>query len=788
MLVERTDLRVAAKGAVFEVSEADGHLTVRVLGDVTSSGMFYMPTNYTQVTPGTYVDTHGAPNHDPATGGMAWFINATGCGEQTDKFTVDNVTYAAGVINSVDIRFEQTCTGLVPKLRGQIHWVADDATHAPGPVNPPPSGLWAPAAGVLPTSGNFVYFESDPHEYIGQGNTRIFTQANSVLTSEGTAGHAIIKMVGDQTYNAEFAVMSPLTQLAPGYYPNAQVVNGGNPSVGRLHFWGDSRGCSSATGWFVIDNIAFSPGGELLAIDVRFVQHCGGLVPALRGAIHWRSADPTQPVGPQVPPPPGLWTPPANVIPASGNFVYVESDPGDWVGQGVSRVYTPLDSVIEMGTGSITTSGNHFEIRVHGDDDWTGNFQAMNTLPDLVPGYYGDLLRFPVHNPTSGGLDWNGNTNGCNELDGWFVVDSVTYAGNALQSIELRFEQHCEHNVAALRGMLRWSADDHRQPLPPAAIPPDLWQPPAGATPASGNYMYLQGKQGSYILGDYTLVYTPLNAQFTMTTAGSELTALVTGDTFWNARFKPMVSLDHLQQGFYDLPFGGSIAKGEFDFGGDGRGCSPTIGWFAVDSVSYSQGSLTSIDIRFKQQCILYGQPLEPVYGKIHWRADDVSTPPGPQNPPPTGLWEAPASAVPASGNFFYLESDADDAIGQGGTYNYTPANATFEFETWEGGAVQLQVSDPTTTNFRLALNHMNSIARLEPGYYPSVDRVPGGNPTIGGLSLSGNGMGCSNVDGWFVIHEITYSGDSVTSLDVTFEQHCQGAPAAARGRTRWAQ
>jgi hypothetical protein len=385
-------------------------------------------------------------------------------------------------------------------------------------------------------------------------------------------------------------------------------------------------------------------------------------------------------------------------------------------------------------------------------------------------------------------LDWGGESRGCNELDGWFVVDSVAYSGNALQSITLRFQQHCEHAAASFRGMIRWSADDHRQPRPPATIPTDLWQPPTGATPNSGNYLYLQGKAGSYILGDYTLVYTPLNAQFTLTTAGSELTANVRGDTFWNAAFKPMVSLQQLQPGFYDLPFGGSLAKGDFRFGGDGRGCSPTIGWFAVDSVTYNAGSLSAIDLRFKQQCVSFGEVLEPVYGKIHWRADDTTMPPGPQNPPPAGLWEAPANAVPANGNFFYLQSDSGDGIGLGNTYSYTPANATFEFETWNSGeAVQFKALNPASTNFRLVLNHMNSIPRLQPGYYPNVQRGVFGNPTVGGLDLS-SGIGCSKVSGWFVIHDISFSDDTVTSIDATFEQHCQGAAAAARGRFRWSQ
>jgi hypothetical protein len=36
------------------------------------------------------------------------------------------------------------------------------------------------------------------------------------------------------------------------------------------------------------------------------------------------------------------------------------------------------------------------------------------------------------------------------------VVDSITYVGTALQSIDLRFEQHCEGGASALRGKIHW--------------------------------------------------------------------------------------------------------------------------------------------------------------------------------------------------------------------------------------------------------------------------------------------------------------------------------------------
>ena len=70
----------------------------------------------------------------------------------------------------------------------------------------------------------------------------------------------------------------------------------------------------------------------------------------------------------------------------------------------------------------------------------------------LLPGYYGNLERYPFHNPAHGGLSWSGQGRGCNTLTGWFVVDSVAYNSGILSAIDLRFEQHCEGGTAALHG------------------------------------------------------------------------------------------------------------------------------------------------------------------------------------------------------------------------------------------------------------------------------------------------------------------------------------------------
>jgi len=608
------------QNAVFELYEIGGILTVRVRGDESWDASFSMAAGVEDLRTGRYEQPLDGVIYNPPTGGgLRWGGEARGC-RASGWFIIDDVVYAAGELASVDLRFEQHCEGLAPALRGQIHWVANDETRPPGPVNPPPEGLWAPAPGATPASGNYLYIESDVADFVGQGRVEAFTQANSVLTVRSEAnGELGVNAIGDRSYGGGFIAMSPLVRMEPGYYPNAQLNPFGNPSVGRFRFTGESRGCNDISGWFVVDTITFS-GDTLTALDLRFEQHCEGVAAALRGQVHWRAGDPTQPPGPQVPPPANLWSPPAGAIPATGNVAYIQSESGDFVGGGLTATYTPLNSVITPGGGGMVPVSNRFQLTVQGDEHWTGYFQAMNTLSDLRPGYYGNLMEFPNHNPVAGGVAWSGEGRACGGASGWFVIDSVTYSGNTLQDIQLRFEQRCWYSsYAALRGLIRWSASDTRQPPPPQNPPPsDLWTPPLGATPATGNYVYFQSEAGEFIGAGQTWLYTGNNANIGTYTDGSQFSLELNGtdQRRWSGYFIPMVPLSQLQVGYYGDLTNRNIAKGLFRWGGDGRGCNRVGGWFVVDAVTYVEGAVTSIELRFEQHCE-YTQPA--LRGKIRW-------------------------------------------------------------------------------------------------------------------------------------------------------------------------
>lgn len=440
--------------AVIDVFEAQGRLGVLVDGDESWSGDFQAMDILGRVEVGYYGGLQFYPGHNPKKGGLKWSGEGRGC-DLTGWFVVDSITYdPGGALQTVELRFEQRCAGSSSSaLRGKIRWDGSEQVTLPGPVTPPP-GLWEPAPGITPSTGNYIYLESEPGDYVGAGGTYLYTLADSQIEArllgrafEVTIGSLLV--VGDEEWTGGFEGMYTVSRLEPGYYGDTERFPHQNPLKPGLSWTGLGRGCGTITGWFVVDNVIYD-GDALVEIDLRFEQHCQGDVPALRGKIHWNVNDPTVPPGPVVPPPAGLWEPPPGATPPSGNYVYLESEPGDTVGQGSTYLHTPGEITIDAG-------GPRFYVYIDGAETWRGRFEGMNSLSRLEVGYYGNLDQLPFHNPIRGGMDWRSDVRGCGDIDGWFVVDSITYVDETLTAIDLRFRQQCEGSTSALYGEIHWS-------------------------------------------------------------------------------------------------------------------------------------------------------------------------------------------------------------------------------------------------------------------------------------------------------------------------------------------
>lgn len=128
------------------------------------------------------------------------------------------------------------------------------------------------------------------------------------------------------------------------------------------------------------------------------------------------------------------------------------------------------------------------------------------------------------------------------------------------------------------------------------------------------------------------------------------------------------------------------------------------------------------------------------------------------------------------------LKSDSGDYIGQGKSYLYTDANASFRYSKNYDNGITLNIESGDawwTLNMAAPGN-----AQLQPGSYQAATRFPFQAPDAPGLSFSGSGRGCNTLTGRFDIFEVAYDSEGiVTGLNATFEQHCEGGTPALRGQ-----
>ena len=142
---------------------------------------------------------------------------------------------------------------------------------------------------------------------------------------------------------------------------------------------------------------------------------------------------------------------------AQTTLLSLNSQPGDYIGQGQQRTLTAAD-------GQFSARANYdngVSLSFHGHDMavwWYLDFAAPGNLR-LTPGVYELATRFPFQAATVPGLSVSGEGRGCNTLTGRFEVLEVTYgpSGEVL-TFAADFEQHCEGVGPALTGSIRYNA------------------------------------------------------------------------------------------------------------------------------------------------------------------------------------------------------------------------------------------------------------------------------------------------------------------------------------------
>lgn len=324
----------------------------------------------------------------------------------------------------------------------------DGTTNFTGTQNnpqPPTAGPPGP-----PAQGTYVALSSDADDWVGDGLDYLYTQADSIVAVTVQGNLLTVDVDGDEYWTGEFQLPDSVTAIETGVYPNLTRYPFHDAIVGGLSWSGEGRGCNTLEGSITIDSVTYD-GDTLVAVGLSFEQYCEGNTPALRGEIRWDASDTTSPPGPAAQAPAGTWEPLQGTTPDTGNYVYLVSQQGDFIGQGADYLYTDATATI-----SVSPATGRVLVSVAGPENWSGDFQGMNFLTQLEPGYYGDLQRYPFHNPVKGGLNWSGEGRGCNRLTGWFMVDNITFSGDVLTALDLRFEQHCEGDTPGLFGEIHW--------------------------------------------------------------------------------------------------------------------------------------------------------------------------------------------------------------------------------------------------------------------------------------------------------------------------------------------
>jgi hypothetical protein len=132
--------------------------------------------------------------------------------------------------------------------------------------------------------------------------------------------------------------------------------------------------------------------------------------------------------------------------------VVMQSDSGDYIGQGLSYDYKPTNAVI-------AASGSHtdFSAGVSANDGSWWSFDFGAPAGDILsPGTTYSAGRYGFSNGGAG-MDISGNGRGCNTITGTFTVNSISVAlDGSLRSAQISFDQHCEGGTPALHGTVYW--------------------------------------------------------------------------------------------------------------------------------------------------------------------------------------------------------------------------------------------------------------------------------------------------------------------------------------------
>lgn len=147
-------------------------------------------------------------------------------------------------------------------------------------------------------------------------------------------------------------------------------------------------------------------------------------------------------------------------------ILYYCSQPGDYIGGGKERIFTPVDGDF-IPSGS--SSGGVVSIYFNGGPDWWHADFIAPRGAKLEKGTYKGAQRYPFQSPTKPGFSFSGSGRGCNRLSAQFTVYQIVYDKDGkIKLFDASFTQNCEETMPPLYGRIRYNRAD----APPQSVKP----------------------------------------------------------------------------------------------------------------------------------------------------------------------------------------------------------------------------------------------------------------------------------------------------------------------------
>jgi Bacterial Ig domain len=140
--------------------------------------------------------------------------------------------------------------------------------------------------------GTFLTMDSQPGEYIGQGQPYFYTPANSTFTATAFANAVQVQVTqSGESWMLDFQAPNS-GRLVPGLYPAAVAWPSQTTGSPGLSVSGFGRGFSTITGQFTVTQAVYDPSGNIISFAASFVQYADGSSSALTGQVAFDCTNP----------------------------------------------------------------------------------------------------------------------------------------------------------------------------------------------------------------------------------------------------------------------------------------------------------------------------------------------------------------------------------------------------------------------------------------------------------------------------------------------------------------